>query len=112
MLAYNIQEAQVVGGPSWFATEKWDIEAQSGDGVMHSAEETRQMLQAMLEERFALRIHRATEQRPAYVLTVAKGGPNSRQWSTKDLRIIESPETPLRCSEETSSDWRRSFQRP
>jgi len=75
MLAYNIQEAQVVGGPSWLATEKWDIEAQSGDDVMHSAEETRQMLQAMLEERFALRIHRATEQRPAYVLTVAKGGP-------------------------------------
>jgi uncharacterized protein (TIGR03435 family) len=75
MLAYDIQETQITGGPSWFATQKWDIEAKSDDGVEHSDEETRRMLQNMLEQRFALRIHRAKEQRPVYVLTVAKGGP-------------------------------------
>ena len=75
MLAYDVQEAQIAGGPDWFATEKWDIEAKSDDPGGHSVEETRQMLQNMLAERFGLRIHRETEQRPAYVLTVAKDGP-------------------------------------
>src|ERR1017187_9519910 len=75
MLAYDIQESQIVGGPSWLATEKWDVEAKSTDQVAHSAEETHHMLQSLLGERFALRIHRQTEQRPAYILVVGKGGP-------------------------------------
>jgi uncharacterized protein (TIGR03435 family) len=33
------------------------------------------MLQGLLGERFGLRIHRQTEQRPAYILAVGKGGP-------------------------------------
>jgi uncharacterized protein (TIGR03435 family) len=75
MLAYDVQESQIVGGPDWFATDKWDVQAKSGDGSTHSSEETLHMLRSMLEERFGLRIHRETQQRPAYVLTVAKGGP-------------------------------------
>jgi uncharacterized protein (TIGR03435 family) len=75
MLAYDVQEAQIIGGPNWFTTEKWDIEARSDNRGEPSVEETRRMLRQMLEERFGLRIHRETEQRPAYVLTVAKGGP-------------------------------------
>jgi uncharacterized protein (TIGR03435 family) len=75
MLAYDVQESQIVGGPDWFATEKWDIQAKTGDGVAYSPGETRQMLQKMLEDRFTLRIHRDTEQRPVYALSVAKGGP-------------------------------------
>lgn len=75
MLAYDVQEAQIAGGPDWFATEKWDIEAKSDNPGGHSVEETRRMLQNMLAERFGLRIHRETDQRPAYALTVAKDGP-------------------------------------
>lgn len=41
MLAYDVQETQIAGGPSWFATEKWDIEARSDDRTGHSVEETR-----------------------------------------------------------------------
>jgi uncharacterized protein (TIGR03435 family) len=74
MVAYDVQETQIIGGPSWFATEKWDIQARSAGDVARSAEETRLMLQNLLAERFALRIHRQTEQRPAYVVTIAKGG--------------------------------------
>jgi uncharacterized protein (TIGR03435 family) len=74
MIAYDVQETQIVGGPSWIATEKWDIDARSA-GREHSHEETHRMLQNLLAERFSLRVHRETEQRPAYVLTVGKGGP-------------------------------------
>jgi uncharacterized protein (TIGR03435 family) len=33
------------------------------------------MLQHLLEERFSLTFHREIQQRPVYVVTVAKGGP-------------------------------------
>ena len=75
MVAYDIQDTQIVGGPSWLATEKWDIEARSDERGKYSVEDTRGMLQNLLRERFALRIHRETAQRPAYMLTIPKGGP-------------------------------------
>ncbi len=74
ILAYDVQDSQIIGGPNWFATEKWDIQAKS-DNDQHSVDETRLMLQHLLAERFALRLHRSTAQRPVYVLTVGKGGP-------------------------------------
>jgi uncharacterized protein (TIGR03435 family) len=74
MLAYDVQETQVIGGPSWFATEKWDIEARTDDRAGHSVEETRRMLQNMLEERFSLRLHRETQPLPVYVLSIARSG--------------------------------------
>jgi uncharacterized protein (TIGR03435 family) len=75
IIAFDVQESQIAGGPGWLATEKWDIEARTDDGVEHSAEDTQRMLQNLLAQRFALRLHRATEQRPVYALTIAKGGP-------------------------------------
>jgi uncharacterized protein (TIGR03435 family) len=36
------------------------------------------MLQALLEDRFGLKIHRETREVPVYALTVAKGGPKLR----------------------------------
>jgi uncharacterized protein (TIGR03435 family) len=74
MVAYGVQENQIVGGPSWLDSEKWDIEAKSEDQV-HTTEETRAMLQKMLEERFVLRTHREMQQLPPYILTVGRGGP-------------------------------------
>jgi uncharacterized protein (TIGR03435 family) len=74
MLAYDVQESQIVGGPSWFGTEKWDVLAKSENG-QHNVTETRLMLQHLLADRFGLRLHRSTEQRPVYVLTISKGGP-------------------------------------
>src|ERR1035438_6792662 len=80
MLVYDVQESQIddsqiAGGPNWLTTDKWNITGKSNDGLPHSVEETRAMLQNMLGERFGLRVHRETELRPAYVLTVAKSGP-------------------------------------
>ena len=75
MLAFDVQESQIVGGPDWLSSEKWDIDAKRDDQQSHSPEETRAMLQKLLADRFALRMHRETQQRPAYLLTLAKGGP-------------------------------------
>src|SRR5215475_14745599 len=47
MLAYDVQESQIMGGPSWFGTEKWDIQAKS-ENIQHDVAETRLMLQHLL----------------------------------------------------------------
>ncbi len=73
MLAYDIQETQIAGGPEWLDSAKWDVEAKS-QSTQYSVEETRRMLQAMLNDRFALRSRRETQQRAGYVLSVARGG--------------------------------------
>jgi uncharacterized protein (TIGR03435 family) len=88
MLAYDVQESQLTGGPAWFATEKWDIQAKS-ENDQHDVNETRLMLQQLLADRFGLRLHRSTEQRPVYVLTVNKGGPKFKasEATRMDLQV-------------------------
>jgi bla regulator protein BlaR1 len=60
--------------PSWADSERYTIEAKSdgnpGLGIMRGP-----MLQALLEDRFALKIHPETREGRAYLMTVAKGGP-------------------------------------
>lgn len=79
MLAYDVQEAQIVGGPAWFAGDRFVIEAKSDDGLPHSVPETREMLQNMLADRFNLRMHRETREGSAYILTIAKNGSKLKQ---------------------------------
>lgn len=64
----------IQGGPAWIHSEAYRIDARA-EG--HASQEMMQgpMLQALLEERFKLKLHRATRQGPVYELTLAKGGP-------------------------------------
>ena len=73
MLAWNVEESQITDAPQWFATERWNVQAKSEPGT-YTPEQTQAMLQNMLHDRFALQTHRETRERPAYLLTVAKGG--------------------------------------
>jgi len=64
---------RVKGGPAWVRSEKYTIEA-TADGAAKRETMLGPMLRAFLEERLQLRLHRETEDRQAYALTVAKGG--------------------------------------
>jgi uncharacterized protein (TIGR03435 family) len=92
MLAYNVQESQIAGGPSWIGTDRWSIDAKSEAGAAHSIEETRQMLQNLLRDRFGLQAHRETREQSAYVLKIAKGGPRLKasETGTTNIRISGS----------------------
>ena len=57
-LAYNVQDVQITGGPSWTASDRFDVEATTRPDV--TADEARAMLRALLEERFKLAAHRET----------------------------------------------------
>ena len=89
MLAYNVQESQIVEGPSWIGTERWTVDAKSEPGATHTDEETRQMLQNLLQERFGLQMHRENREQSAYVLKIAKDGPKLKasETGTTNIRI-------------------------
>ncbi|PYT28844.1 MAG: hypothetical protein DMG57_13510 [Acidobacteria bacterium] len=63
----------ITGGPAWIHSELFDIDARA---ERNPSEEMMQgpMLQALLEDRFQLKIHRETREVPVYALTVEQGG--------------------------------------
>lgn len=71
--AYNISDqALIVGGPSWLEYDRFDIAAKAPQGT--SEQNLRLMLQALLAERFQLKLHNDTRQMDgAFVLTVGPG---------------------------------------
>jgi uncharacterized protein (TIGR03435 family) len=64
----------VSGGPAWIDSDPYDIEAKAENNPSREVM-SGPMLQALLEERFRLRIHRETKEVPVYDLTVGKSGP-------------------------------------
>jgi uncharacterized protein (TIGR03435 family) len=61
------------GVPGWVRSEKFTIEAKAA-GTPDRKVMLGPMLRALLEDRFKLKIHRATDEAAMYVMTVAKGG--------------------------------------
>jgi uncharacterized protein (TIGR03435 family) len=70
--AYDVRDFQLFGGPSWMASERFDIEAKAAGNP--TQDQISQMLQALLADRFSLTVHREKKEVPIYRLTVAKGG--------------------------------------
>jgi uncharacterized protein (TIGR03435 family) len=71
--AYGVRDFQIVGGPSWLGTERYDITAKP-EGTANQ-DQVKVMIQALLADRFKLQFHRETKELPTYALVVAKGGP-------------------------------------
>jgi len=70
---------QIVGGPSWIGSERFDIVAKANGELTPDAEGRRpqrliEMLKTLLEDRFAVRVHMDTRTMPAFVLRVARNG--------------------------------------
>ena len=77
--AFDVQDFQIVGGPNWIASDRFDITAKAPDGVV-APEQIRPMLRALLADRFKLVVHNETREMPIYALVMArpdgKFGPN------------------------------------
>jgi uncharacterized protein (TIGR03435 family) len=69
--AYNLDPANVQGGPSWLDWDHYDIVARAPPTT--SKAEIRLMLQSLLAQRFGLVAHTGTAPMPAYVLSAPKG---------------------------------------
>jgi uncharacterized protein (TIGR03435 family) len=64
----------IEGGPEWIHSETFEINAKS-DGHPSIQMMLGPMMQSIFEDRFKLRIHRETRQRPVYELALGKGSP-------------------------------------
>lgn len=70
MVAYRIKPEQIVGGPDWMNTDRWDMNAKAEKPS--TPDELHLMLQDLLAERFHLKFHREEKELPVYVLSVDK----------------------------------------
>jgi uncharacterized protein (TIGR03435 family) len=69
-MAYGLKNYQI-SVPDWMASERWDITAKLPEGS--SPKQVPQMLQALLRDRFQMKIHRETKELPVYALILGKG---------------------------------------
>lgn len=91
---YRIPGRQIEGGPGWFETEKFDVEARADRGG-YSIDELHAMFQNLLQDRFGLKTHVETREGPVYFLTVDKGGLKMKDGGpVGDLNIPITPKGP------------------
>ena len=67
--AYELDPRQVLGGPPWIRTTRFDVQMRAVEGTPSSA--FRDMTKAMLQERFGLNVSVEVAQRPIYKLRLA-----------------------------------------
>jgi len=77
--AYTLQDKQILGGPDWMNTEKFDIDAKPDTPGSPNGDQLKEMVQKLLADRFGLQFHRDERDMGAYVLTVGKDGPKMKQ---------------------------------
>jgi bla regulator protein BlaR1 len=73
-ISARLFQQEIKGGPAWITSARYTIDAKA-EGPARQELMRGPMLQALLEDRFKLKIHRESREIPVYELTVAKGGP-------------------------------------
>jgi len=94
----------IEGGPSWIRSDRFSITAKA-EGTPTNAMMRGAMLQAILEDRFNLKVHRETREVPVYALSVARGGPKLQPFregscipTARDVLVPPPPTAPeKRC---------------
>lgn len=71
-LAYNVKDFQVVGGPSWANSDRYEIIAKAEGNA--GFQQMQPMLQSLLADRFKLTFHRESKERWIYELVVDRRG--------------------------------------
>jgi uncharacterized protein (TIGR03435 family) len=82
--AFGIPDSRILDGPGWIDATKFDIDAKADSAVddqmrtlssIQGKAQKRLMLQALLADRFKLRVHAEDRELPMYALVVARNGP-------------------------------------
>jgi uncharacterized protein (TIGR03435 family) len=98
---------RIEGLPAWTSSERYTVEAKA-EGSPGQMMMLGPMLQSLLENRFALKIHSETADEPAYALTLAKGGLKVQPFKgscTPENPLSPDP-TPLKNTcPRTPQDW-------
>ena len=81
--AYHRDRYQISGAQGWIASERYDVLANAPGDAAPIQDNLRRMLQALLADRFQLKVHMETKELPTYALVVGRKGPKLKE-STAD----------------------------
>jgi uncharacterized protein (TIGR03435 family) len=93
-IAYRLHSMSFVdGGPDWVKSgeDRYTIEAKAEDPTKATEQQLYQMLQALLTERFNLKLHKETRYLPGFALMVAKNGPKLKPSKDQDVAAERGP---------------------
>ncbi|HWB83900.1 MAG TPA: TIGR03435 family protein [Bryobacteraceae bacterium] len=108
--AYKVKPYQITG-PDWIGGQRFDILAKLPEGA--SKDEVPMMLQALLEDRFKLSVHRESKEHAVLALVVGKGGPKMKESAAAPKPIdadtplapgerqMDGPDGPIRTTVDT-----------
>ena len=113
---YGVHDSQIVGGPSWMDSDRWDVtaKAEGYEKVASPAfrDTARLMVRPLLADRFKLSLRHEMRELPVYALVVAKAngelGPRFRRSSQSKAQ----KNRPCRCRAAQTcfaqATWRRA----
>jgi uncharacterized protein (TIGR03435 family) len=84
---------KVMGLPGWIDSDRYTIDAKA-ETPQPNAMLLGPMMQALLEDRFKLRIHRVTKMRPVYELSIAKAGAKLQPAKGGNCLVVDSDHPP------------------
>jgi uncharacterized protein (TIGR03435 family) len=90
-LMYRLTESQLSGGPAWFNTERYNIDARADHP--YNLDDLHVMFQNLLADRFKVQFHKEPKELPFYALMVDKSG--------SKMKLNQTPqdfEIPFNCS--------------
>ena len=93
--AWHVTEYQVTG-PDWLDSQRYEIAGKAAGPA--TEEQLRVMMQALLQERFKLALHRQTKELSAYLLVVGKNGPKVHESTTEGEARIDINQRQLSVS--------------
>jgi uncharacterized protein (TIGR03435 family) len=96
-IAYGVHDSQIIGGPAWTNTDRFDINAKAEgypDAVAFR-DTARLMLRPLLTDRFKLTLRREQRELPIYAMTVAKPGELGPRLQPDDGRECTTPRPPI-----------------
>jgi uncharacterized protein (TIGR03435 family) len=72
--AYRLRPFQLIGGPDWIQSDRFDINAKAVDGLTTAQVQAAMpvMIRSLLADRFKLRAHTETREQPIYAVVLAR----------------------------------------
>jgi uncharacterized protein (TIGR03435 family) len=92
--AYNLKMYQVVGGPDWATSDRYDIVAKAEGDAALTRDRMRPMMQALLADRFQAKVHRETRELPVFALVRAKNGAKLRENNDPEAKYSMAMRSP------------------
>jgi uncharacterized protein (TIGR03435 family) len=89
--AFQVQDDQIIGGPSWLSTDRFDIEARAPGRAGPPNDELLIMLRSLLADRFKLTTHTEKRELPVFALERVRPdgslGPGLRPTACPELAV-------------------------